>query len=276
MEAGRTRSSLRYRSDLRARLALADRMTSLGMLAAGAAHEIATPLAAIAANLDFLRGVLDDASRLAGSVDPSMPEKLAEALRNGSEALEDALAGAQHASGIVRDLKAFSRPAEEHRVPIEVRIAVDRALRLVSPELRHRARLMTEFQETPQVLGSESLLTQVFVDLLVNAGQALLSASAVDNLIAVRVWADGGDTVVDVRDTGSGIPEALLHRIFEPFFTTKPPELGTGLGLWTCRQIVSAHGGRIEVDSTPGRGTRMRVRLPACGADAGQATARNA
>ncbi len=268
MEPGRAGSSRRYRSDFRARLALADRMTSLGMLAAGAAHEIATPLTAIMANLSFLKRVLDDASRLADSIAGSMREELDETLRNGFEALADAAAGAQHATGIVRDLKAFSRPAEERRVPIEMRTAVDRALRLVSPDLRHRARLMTEFQEAPRVLGSESLLTQVFVDLLVNAGQSLPTTSALDNLIAVGIWADGGDTVAEVRDTGSGIPEALLPRIFEPFFTTKPPELGTGLGLWICRQIISAHGGRIEVDSAPGRGTRMRVRLPAYG-DAG-------
>jgi signal transduction histidine kinase len=238
-------------------------MTSVGMLAAGTAHEIATPLGAVVANLEHVRWALERASCAAASSGGEVRDALTQALSEGAAAISDAIAGAQHAAAVLRDLRAFARPAEETRVVIELRAAVDRAIRLATPELSHRARVVTEFQDAPPVLGSESLLTQVFVDLLVNAAQALTNSPRTDNLIAVGVWGAAGETIAEVRDTGPGIPETLLARIFEPFFTTKPADVGTGLGLWICRQIVSAHGGRIDVESSPDCGTRVRVRLPA-------------
>jgi signal transduction histidine kinase len=217
----------------------------------------------VVANLDHIRSALERAILAAESVGGDLGQTLGHELSEAFAAILDALAGANHAAAVVRDLKAFSRPAEATQVAIAMQTVVERAVRLVTPQLRHRARVVTEFEDAPSVLGSESLLTQVFVDLLVNAGQALTNIPGPDDLIAVAVRGAAGEAIVDVSDTGAGIPAALLPRIFEPFFTTKPPEIGTGLGLWMCRQIVSAHGGCIEVESAPGRGTRMRVRLPA-------------
>ena len=262
-----------YRSSLRQRLALTDRMTSLGMLAAGAAHEMATPLTAVVANLDHIRRALERASLAAESLSGGLGATLGHELSDALAAILDAMAGANHAAAVVRDLKTFSRPAQKTQVAIAMETVVARAVRLVSPQLRDRARVVTEFEDAPVVLGSESLLTQVFVDLLVNAGQALAATPGPDDLIAVGVRGADGEAIVEVRDTGSGIPAALLPHIFEPFFTTRSPEGGTGLGLWICRQIVSAHGGSIEVESAPGRGTRMRVRLPAHVEAAAQACA---
>ena len=245
----------------------ADRMTSLGMIAAGAVHEIANPLAMIVVNIDLVRRALERVSQLAVSVAGSEGKELALAASDGLDAAADALAGARHAGAMLGDLRSFSRPGEEEHVPVEVRSIVDRAVRLVSPDLRRSMQVTTEFREAPRVLGSERLLTQVFVDLLVNAAHATATSPGPDKLVAMAVWEAGGEAVVEVRDTGTGIPAALLPRIFEPFFTTKPPGAGTGLGLWICRKIVAAHGGRIEVDSAPGLGTRVRVRLPAHAGD---------
>ena len=243
---------------LKARLALADRMTSLGMIAAGAAHEFAPPLAAVIANLEHLHRSLERLTR-----DGALGAEQRELLLDASAAAMDATAGARAAASMVRDLKAFSRPAEEKHASFDVRASVERALRLVGPDLRRRARVTTAFGDAPPVLGSESLLTQVVVDLLVNAGQAMADPPGPESVIAVTVSGGDDEAVIEVHDTGVGIPQALLPRIFEPFFTTKPPEVGTGLGLWICRQIVAAHDGRIRVDSAPGAGTRIEIRLPA-------------
>jgi len=238
---------------LQSRLLLADRMAALGTLAAGVAHEVNTPLAYVISNLDFVR---DSLSHLEAGTHP-IP-RLIETRR----ALADASEGAERVRVIVRDLKTFSRTGED-RHPLDVLDVLRSALHLASSEIRLRARLVQDLAPVPAVTANASRLGQVFLNLLLNAAQALPDDRAAEHEVRVTTSVDvGGWANVDVRDTGCGIPAELLGRIFDPFFTTKPAGIGTGLGLGICQEIVSGLGGAIEVESTVGRGSLFRVRLP--------------
>jgi CheY-like chemotaxis protein len=133
-------------------------------------------------------------------------------------------------------------------------------------QIRHRARLERNFERVPNVAGNENRLGQVFLNLLVNAAQALPEQGAEKNEIAVAIRLEGSKVVIEVRDSGSGMSEEQQARIFEPFFTTKPSGVGSGIGLSICRSIVSDMGGDIDCESRVGQGTTFRVRLPASGA----------
>ena len=143
-----------------------------------------------------------------------------------------------------------------------VRRSVEWAIRSTSHELRNRARLVRELNEVSPVKADEARLGQVFVNLLVNAAQAIPTGNADSNEVTVATRTDErGRIVVEVRDTGSGISPDVLKHVFEPFFTTKAVS-GTGLGLSICHGIVTGHGGRIEVESRPGAGATFRILLP--------------
>jgi PAS domain S-box-containing protein len=237
---------------LRARLAISDRMASVGTLAAGVAHEINNPLTAVIANLDYTAQTL--------------AEQGFEATDTGREmldALKDASDAALRVQSIVRDLKLFSRPGEEKKGAVDLRRAIDSTLRMVAPEIRHRARLVKMYGSVPTVDANESQLGQVFLNLLVNAAQAIPEGNVEGNEIRVVTRAEQGRVIVEIRDTGCGISPEASARIFDPFYTTKQIGVGTGLGLPICQGIVHAMGGEISVESTPGEGSTFRVTLPA-------------
>jgi two-component system cell cycle sensor histidine kinase/response regulator CckA len=240
------------KKQLEARLAVADRMASVGTLAAGVAHEINNPLAAVMANLDFVSRELTD-PRVPGPVDPVML----------ATPVDEARAAAERIRQIVRDLKLFSRPDEQRRGPVDVRRVMESSLRMVWNEVRHRARLVKDYRETPPTYANEARLGQVFLNLVVNAAQAIPEGNAANNEIRVVTrTGDDGRAVIEVSDTGEGMPPRVAKRIFEPFFTTKLVGIGTGLGLSICQRIVHELGGSIEVDSAIGKGTTFRVSLP--------------
>jgi CheY-like chemotaxis protein len=163
---------------------------------------------------------------------------------------------------IVRDVKTFARGDDDVRGPLDVAAVVDAALQLAGSDLRQRARLVRDFARVPKVEANESRLGQVFLNLLVNAAQALPEGR--DNEVRVRIFApDERAVVVEITDTGTGIPADALPRVFDPFFTTKPVGVGTGLGLFVCQGIVASLGGTLELESVEGKGTTVRVRLPA-------------
>ena len=185
-------------------------------------------------------------------------------MRECAEALSEARVGAQRMRDIVRDVKIFSRAEEDVRAPVAIGRVLRGALSLAGSEIRHRARVAVEVAEMPPVLASESRLSQLFLNLLVNAAQAIPEGHADQNLIRVTVGRGaGGEVVVEVSDTGCGIPPAHLKRLFDPFFTTKAAGIGTGLGLPICHGIVTDLGGEIDVASEPGKGSTFRVTLPA-------------
>jgi PAS domain S-box-containing protein len=240
------------REELRARVALADRMATVGTLAAGVAHEINNPLAFVIANLDYARQEIDAALE-AGT--PPEAHELPTALREARE-------GAERMRLIVRDLKTFSRPDDARMEPVDPRRAIDSAVTLAWNEIRHRARLVKVYEPVPPVWANEARLGQVFLNLLINAAHAIPEGAADRHEIRVSTRVDAaGHVVAEVRDTGAGIPEEHRARILEPFFTTKPPGEGTGLGLSICHGIIKSLGGELQFDSEVGRGTVFRVVL---------------
>jgi PAS domain S-box-containing protein len=256
---------LTERKLMQARLLQADRMVSVGTLAAGVAHEINNPLAYVMANLHLI------ATRrlpvaFAALERPSGPdvEAARAALGSASTMLEVAREGTERVRVIVRDLKSFSRPDDEAVGPVDVRRVLDASVNMAWNEIRHRARLERTYDDVPPVHGNEARLGQVFLNLLVNAAQAIPDGAAMENVIHVRAGTDlAGQVYVEIEDSGQGISREAQGRVFDPFFTTKPPGVGTGLGLWICQGIISSLRGTISVDSVVGRGTRVRVSLPA-------------
>jgi signal transduction histidine kinase len=232
-------------------LLLSDRMASMGMLAAGVAHEINNPLAAVVANLEF---ACQDLTALAAPTSQLQPLV---------EELSDAREAANRIRDILRDLRVFARPKDDHRELVSITAVLDSTLRMAWTEVRHRAKLLKSYEAVPPVWGSASRLGQVFLNLVINAAQAIPEGRAGENEIRVTARADGaGHVVVEVADTGEGIPEASLGKLFQTFYTTKPAGVGTGLGLAICREIVSGLGGTISVTSRLGEGATFRVQLP--------------
>jgi PAS domain S-box-containing protein len=250
---------------LRERVALAERMAALGTLAAGVAHEINNPLTYVLGNASVVARELERVHRAVQERRDSagaLLEMVAERTHSLSEALLEIQDGAERIRSIVVDLRAFSRPDAAER-PGDVRSALDWALRVIEPELRSRARLVTNLGALPPVRANGSHLGQVFLNLLLNAAQSIGAGSRAENVIEVTTGVDArGYVFVEIRDSGAGMSPEVMKRIFEPFFTTKPVGTGTGLGLSICHGIVSAAGGAIEVESEVGAGSRFRVLLP--------------
>jgi PAS domain S-box-containing protein len=242
---------LTERNQMQARLLFSDRMASVGTLAAGVAHEINNPLAYITANLGF-------AAEELGRMATSAP------LREIRQAIDEARDGAERVRVIVRDLKTFSRADEQESGLADVKRVLESAINMSFNEIRHRAQLVRQFADVPPVVANEGRLGQVFLNLLVNAAQAIPEGTAANHEIEVVLRSnENREIVVEVRDTGSGIPPEHIPRLFDPFFTTKPVGVGTGLGLAVCHGIVTGLGGEIEVQSEVGKGSVFRVRLPA-------------
>ncbi|MBF5041910.1 response regulator [Aggregicoccus sp. 17bor-14] len=254
--------SFRQLKETQAQLLFADRLASVGMLAAGVAHEVNNPLSFVLGNLRFAREALAQGRALEEG-------ERAELL----EALGEAHVGADRVRLIVQDLKTFSRPQDARERPVDLREVLRVAVKMAGSELRHRAHVVEAYAEAPRVQGSEARLSQVFLNLLINAAQAISPGHPERHEVRIALHAVEGGACVEVSDTGTGIAQADLARIFDPFFTTKPVGSGTGLGLSVCHGIVSALGGRIEVQSEPGRGTTFRVTLPAASPAAEDAAA---
>jgi signal transduction histidine kinase len=250
----RLQREVTQRHRVEAQLRRAQKLEALGRLAAGIAHEINNPLAFVIANLQYVREAIE-----------LPPEKLAQApLEELSTALAEACVGGDRIKQIVRDLKAFAQPHDESLAVVDVRPVLDFSLKMAAAEIRRRAQLVTRFDEVPAVWAISGRLEQVFVNLLVNAAQAIEPGAHEKNQISVVVRRAGGgeDVAIEISDTGVGIAAANLERIFDPFFTTKPVGVGTGLGLSICHSIVTAFGGDLTVESEEGKGSTFRVTLP--------------
>jgi CheY-like chemotaxis protein len=227
-------------------------MASVGMLAAGVAHEINNPLAAVIANLDF---AIEDLTAITNV--GVLPE-----LADLKCTLHDARCGAERVRMIVKDLKIFSRAEEDRHTSVDIERVLESTLRMAWNEIRHRARLVKSFGAVPFVEANESRLGQLFLNLIVNAAQAITEGRADHNEIHVTTRVEPtGRVAVEIRDSGPGIPPEILNKLFTPFFTTKPAGVGTGLGLVICQRIVADLGGEISVESQVGVGTVFKVVL---------------
>jgi PAS domain S-box-containing protein len=246
---------------LRRQVEVADRLVSLGTMAAGVAHEVNNPLSVVVGNADIVRELLDQTVATLATAHREEPPTAT--LEDARLALEDLRSAASRISRIVRDLQTFARPNPVSSETADVTEAVTWAVRSTSYELRHRARVEAELSSTPRVAIDETKLGQVLVNLLMNAAQAIAPGNVAGNQVSVRTRAEGTTVTIEVRDTGSGIPSDALAHVFDPFYTTKPVGAGTGLGLSICHGIVSSYGGSIEVESEEGSGALFRVTLPA-------------
>ncbi|HUK62854.1 MAG TPA: ATP-binding protein, partial [Dongiaceae bacterium] len=243
--------TLRELRRTQARLVQSEKMAALGALVAGVAHEINTPLGAITSNVDVvLRGL--------GKLGPGVGGPAADAVRRLDELLKTTAQACQRISAIVRNLKNFARLDEAEWKPADLREGMDSTLLLVEHLHRGRIEIVREYDAVPPVPCHPGQVNQVFMNLLVNAIQAIAGRGT----IRVRIVEDAGAVRIDVEDSGSGIAAEHLPRIFDPGFTTKGVGVGTGLGLPICHQIVTAHAGTISVTSQPGAGSTFSVRLP--------------
>ncbi len=231
--------------ELQAQLMVADRMASVGTLAAGVAHEINNPLAAVLMNLELALG------EVAGDGQTVLREEL-----------QDARQAAQQVQEIVRDLRVFSRAQDDECSLVGVESVLDSCARMAWVDIRRRAELIKCYANVPSVLANESRLGQVFLNLMVNAIQAIEEGARERNEVRLTTTLEPGWVVAEICDTGVGMGPEVLKRLFTPFYTTKPVGVGTGLGLSICHQIISRFGGEIRVQSELGKGSTFRVRLP--------------
>jgi PAS domain S-box-containing protein len=239
------------RKAMQAQLVLAERMASLGRLAAGVAHEVNNPLAYVLLNLEVASATV--AQLPAGRERDEL-----------ARALEEAREGSDRVRRIVRALNAFGRGDDEPLGGVDVHAALDAAADIGESRYRHRARLVKEYGATRLAHANEFRLGQVLVNLVVNAADAIAEGDQEHNAIRLRTCdTPDGRVAIDVVDTGSGVAPEVRPRIFDPFFTTKPIGAGSGLGLSICHGIVTGFGGEIALVDTSERGSTFRVVLPA-------------
>lgn len=252
-----------------------EKMASIGQLAAGVAHEINNPMGFISSNLRTLAEYFDQLVRFdrimqdqgITELPPPIREELArnresleieQILEDGDDLIRESLNGAERVTKIVQDLKSFSRVDALEREQVQLCSCLESALTICYNELKYVAGIRKEYDPGPEVLCHPGQLNQVFLNLLVNAGQAITPPGE----IVLRCWHDDAFVYASISDTGSGIPDEVRERIFEPFFTTKDVGQGTGLGLSISHEIVKKHRGEILIESTPGTGTTFTVKLP--------------
>ena len=251
-----------------------EKMASLGQLAAGVAHEINNPMGYITSNLHALSEYFDQLIRYdrflqenRGELSPLLLEAITvsresleveQILDDGTDLISESLNGAERVTRIVQDLKSFSRVDALESEQVLLSSCMESALTIVYNELKYAATIRKEYESVPEILCHPGQLNQVFMNLLVNAGQAIDPPGD----IGLRCWHDASSVYASVSDTGKGIPEAIRERIFDPFFTTKEVGKGTGLGLSISYEIVKKHRGELLVESTIGIGTTFTVRLP--------------
>lgn len=264
---------------LQQQLLHADRLASIGQLAAGVAHEINNPAAYVLGNLEMMEEHVDaffaafaTIRDIAGSrPDPALKAALDRVLEEHAideniDECRDMLAanlyGMEQIQSIIGNLRMFSRMEDEEYEPVQLAEIIEAACKIVHSEIRQSAVLILELESLPTIIGDRGRLVQVFTNLLMNATQAIEQGPAEQNRIELTGHEQGGMISVVIADSGRGIPDRQLSRIFEPFYTTKSRERGTGLGLSLCMDIVRKHSGDIRVTSELGVGTRFEVLIP--------------
>jgi two-component system, NtrC family, sensor kinase len=254
-----------------------EKMSSLGRLVAGIAHELNNPINFVYGNVDFLGRYLDDLLSLVALYDAAedaLAPAQREAVQKRKEEIEfDFLvddshkliksirSGAERTANIVRDLKAFSRTSSGEMQVVDLVAGIETTLNLLAPILKNRIKVERTFAaDAPKVLCHPGHINQVFMNVLTNAAQAIEGEGSIH--VSIRPVQGEDAAEITVRDTGPGIPDAIRGKIFDPFFTTKDVGVGTGLGLAISESIVRTHGGRISCVSEVGKGATFTVVLP--------------
>ncbi|NJK31381.1 MAG: response regulator [Deltaproteobacteria bacterium] len=246
--------------ELQQRLLHADRLIAIGHLAAGVAHEVNNPASAVLANLELLSDCVAELQRRIA--DPGAASSLAGTLAECSTAIRAGMAGIERISSVTGSLRNFAKIERDEVEQVDLDDVIESTCVLLNNEIRHRAQLVRDFQPLPHVIGHRAKLTQVFINLLMNAIQAIEPGAAESNEIRLAARVADATITLTIEDTGVGISSELSARAFQPFFSTKPREHATGLGLSLCQDIVRQHGGSITLRSEVGVGTRVDVILP--------------
>lgn len=241
-----------------AQLVQADKLATIGLLSAGIAHEINNPLAAVKMAFALLKMRADLLHKIFQSVPVEKKDETEAAFADIQKFLQQGSECADNMQKIVQDIKMFSRSDKGTRNPENINRVIDSVISVVWSAVKYNVTLNKEYGELPLVRCNAQQLGQVFLNLLVNASQAMDGRGS----ITLRTYLAGSVVKVDVIDTGPGIPADVKARIFEPFFTTKGPEKGTGLGLSISHDIIKKHNGTLEVESEVGKGTKFTVSLP--------------
>ena len=261
-------------AEAHSQLLQSEKLASIGQLAAGVAHEINNPVAFVNSNLGTLQGYVEDLFKTLAAYEQGekeMSPATQQAMRelkqqidivylreDVSSLLAESMSGLQRVKRIVQDLRDFSHVDETDKQWANLESGLDSTLNVVGSALKDKAEVVKEYGNIPEIECIPSQINQVFMNLLINAGQAIEEHGH----ITLRTGLDDENVWVEIQDTGNGIPPENLDRIFDPFFTTKPVGTGTGLGLSISYGIISRHGGRIEVRSEPGQGATFKVLLP--------------
>ena len=273
--------ALQHLKETQAQAVQAEKMASIGQLAAGVAHEINNPIGFIGSNLEALTDYFKDYEtllaqyRTLGQETGSGADAFVKGLQSVRdleqsleidylredipELLSDCIDGTKRVGRIVADLKNFAHPGNDRQKLMDINQGLESTLNVVTNELKYKAEVIREFQEIPPVEGFPQKINQVFMNILLNAAQAIEEKGE----IRIKTSAGEGQVHVAISDTGSGITEENITRIFDPFFTTKEVGKGTGLGMNIAYNIIKEHGGTIKVESKPGQGSCFTVSLPA-------------
>ena len=253
-----------------------EKLASIGQLAAGVAHEINNPIGFVNSNLGVLKKYVSNLLQiidlyesgrhflaadavLQGRIEQACATADLEFLRNDIETLiSESIEGATRVRRIVQDLRDFSRVDSAEWQSADLHAGLESTLNVVWNEIKFKADVVREFGTLPPVECRLSQVNQVFMNLLVNAAQAIPEHGT----ITLRSGCVGDKAWISISDTGQGVPQELMTRIFDPFFTTKPVGKGTGLGLSVSYGIIAKHGGHIDVQSEPGQGATFTVWLP--------------
>jgi signal transduction histidine kinase len=258
------------RARLEIELRQAQKLESIGRLAAGMAHEINTPIQFVGDNLRFLKSSIADVMRSAASPDgpPAADENVKLLAQEIPLAIDESLEGVLRVASIVRNMLEFAHPTERELVSADVNQALLSTLAVARGELQSAGTATTDLGDLPPVQCYLGELNQVFLNLIVNAAHALADGNPErQGVIEIRSRRDGDEVVISIEDNGCGIPENIRTQVFDPFFTTKQVGRGTGQGLAVARSIiVDKHGGSIDFTTVVGQGTTFVIRLPIDGA----------
>lgn len=258
-----------------------EKMAAIGQLAAGVAHEINNPIGFIASNVGILGDYMEDLKGLITLYEKGCKEICADneglsvfytdivaykeeidyrfIMGDTEKIVDETREGTERVVKIIEDLKNFSHVDQAEKKHMDINLGIETTLSIVNNELKYKATVVKEYGDIPLVECFPQQINQVFMNLLVNASQAIEEQGE----IRVKTSIEGGEVVVRISDTGNGIAPEVMNRIFDPFFTTKPVGKGTGLGLSISYEIIKKHGGHIGVESEVGKGTTFSVELPA-------------
>ena len=253
-------------------LVQSEKMASIGVLAAGVAHEINNPIGFIRSNLEVLEDYFSDIEKyyhefnetLASEEDKENHKKLAKKyeleflFKDSPPLIKSSISGVDRVTEIVKSLKTFARIDQPEKALVDINEGLSATLNMVHNELKYCCKVHVDLQSLPQVHAFPGKLNQVFMNLLINAGQAITAKGD----IFVRTFVEEGNIVIEIEDTGSGIDSENIMQIFTPFYTSKPIGEGTGLGLSISHQIIEQHNGKITVKSVLGKGSCFSVYIP--------------